>query len=120
MRINAGSIWTLTKWLMVVAVAYFGWQIFRIEKTFEPGSSSIVGFNYNYTNPDHAMNIIRKSTPIPIQVDSILVDEDGEPEYFAGSNGRLAIKAIMQDGSTREILVHDIHRIYYVKKGETL
>lgn len=119
MRINAGSIWTLTKWLMVVAVAYFGYQIIRVEKVFTPGSCSVQSFNYSHVNPDYAMNIIRKTSPIPIQVDSILADEYGEPEYFAGSDGRLVIKAITTERKETEIRVADIHKILFVKKGET-
>ena len=112
MRITPGFIWAATKWLMVIAIAYFAWQLVK-EKPFMPESSSVVSFNYNEVNPDYKMNLLL-SGRIPIGVDSIIAEDNGDIKMFFAADRTPMIKVII-DGEAHEYNAAEVTMIFYVK-----
>jgi hypothetical protein len=117
MRISVDFLWALTKWLIVIAVAYFVFTWFDHPKEdFVPGNTSLYEFNYNNVNPNYQMNVILRSGK-PIQIDSIIAKSNGQVEYY-NRNGTWCLMLMMEDGSTRLLPADSVLYVYFVKKGD--
>lgn len=115
MRITPSGIWAFTKWLMVIAVAYFSYNYFQNVQPIYTGKTSLDKFDISQVDPGYEMNIIVRSGN-PIQIDSILTESNGQPEYHYMEDGWY-LKTV-SDGKVFYIKSSEIIEIYYVKKGK--
>lgn len=116
MRTNINAFWNFTRIFIILATAYFGYQILRTEKDeFVPGSATVSAFNYKNVNNKYAMNILVNNAS-PLQVDSIFANPNGSINIIVVDDNRIVRAISTRTGKIVNIRENSISRIMYVKK----